>query len=43
MAAYRELLARAFPGREIRAALLWTQGPRLDRLPASLLAAHRPV
>ena len=43
MAAYAELLGRAFPDRETRAALLWTQGPRLDRLPAALLAPHRPA
>ena len=37
MAAYRAVLARIYPGRQIRCALLWTEGPRLMELPASQL------
>lgn len=37
MAAYRALLLKAYPGREVRAALVWTQGPRVDLLPPALL------
>ena len=40
MATYGVILRELWPGREIRAGLLWTQAPRLDRLPAALLAAH---
>ena len=42
LAAYGELLRQIYPGRDIVAALLWTQGPRLDRLPPGLLDRHRP-
>ncbi|MDF2763655.1 MAG: helicase, UvrD [Rhodospirillales bacterium] len=37
MAAYREALARVYPGAEIRCALLWTDGPRLMEIPGALL------
>jgi ATP-dependent helicase/nuclease subunit A len=39
LAAYRLALARIFPERVIRAALLWTDGPRLMELPADRLDA----
>lgn len=42
MAAYRAVLAAAFPGRRIEAALLYTAGPRIHWLPPELLAAHWP-
>lgn len=42
MAAYAAALARVFPGHEVEAALLYTAGPQLIRLPAALLAAHAP-
>ena len=42
MAAYRALLARIYPGREVRAALLFTDGPRLMPLPNGLLERHAP-
>ncbi|MFI4988804.1 MAG: 3'-5' exonuclease, partial [Alphaproteobacteria bacterium] len=42
MAAYRALLARIYPGRRTRAALLFTDGPRLMLLPDGLLDAHAP-
>ena len=42
MAAYRALLAQIYPGRPIRAALLWTVEVRLLELPAALLDAHAP-
>ncbi len=37
MAAYRAVLARIYPGREVRCALLWTDGPTLMELPAESL------
>ena len=37
MAAYRALLAEIYPGRKIRAALLWTYEARLTELPEALL------
>jgi ATP-dependent helicase/nuclease subunit A len=39
LAAYRLAVARVFPGRTIRAALLWTDGPSLMELPADRLDA----
>jgi ATP-dependent helicase/nuclease subunit A len=37
LAAYRDVLRRLFPGKEIRAALLWIDGPVLMELPPALL------
>ena len=37
MAAYAAVLKEAYPGREIRCALVWTDGPKLMDLPADLL------
>ena len=37
LAAYRAALARLFPGRSLRAALLWTDGPRLMEIPSTML------
>ncbi|MET0687738.1 MAG: double-strand break repair helicase AddA [Methyloceanibacter sp.] len=37
LAAYRAALERLFPGRTLRAALLWTDGPRLMEIPSALL------
>ncbi|MCU0891270.1 MAG: double-strand break repair helicase AddA [Sandarakinorhabdus sp.] len=42
MAAYAAALARVFPGRRVRAALLYTAGPRLIELPADALATWQP-
>jgi ATP-dependent helicase/nuclease subunit A len=42
MAAYAEALQVIFPGRTIEAALLYTAGPILFELPATLLARHKP-
>jgi ATP-dependent helicase/nuclease subunit A len=42
MACYQAALAAVYPGRPVRCALLWTDGPRLMELPADLLARHRP-
>ncbi len=39
MAAYRAAVRRIFPGRPVRAALLWTDGPTLMHLPDALLDA----
>ena len=48
LAAYRAGLARIFPGRSIRAGLLWTEVPVLMALPdaqmeAASVAYHNPV
>lgn len=42
MAAYAAALARVFPGRQVRAALLYTAGPRLIELPADVLRDWQP-
>ena len=42
MAAYAAALQVAYPGRPVRAALLYTQVPMLLELPAALLDAHKP-
>ena len=42
MAAYSCIVQELWPGRRVSAGLLWTQAPRLDLLPAALLAAHAP-
>ena len=39
LALYRAVLARLYPGRSIRAVLVWTEGPHLMELPASVLDA----
>ncbi|TRO96351.1 double-strand break repair helicase AddA [Glycocaulis profundi] len=39
MAAYRALLSALHPGRPVRCALLWTDGPRLMELPGEMLDA----
>ncbi|MGH6791790.1 MAG: double-strand break repair helicase AddA, partial [Methyloceanibacter sp.] len=39
LAAYRLALARLFPGRKLRAALLWTDGPKLMEIPQAMLDA----
>jgi ATP-dependent helicase/nuclease subunit A len=38
MGAYATVLAEAYPSHQIRAALAWTDGPKLMELPADLLA-----
>jgi len=42
MAGYRAALRAIFPGREIRAALLFADGPKLIWLPDALLDRHAP-
>ncbi|MBI3710748.1 MAG: double-strand break repair helicase AddA [Proteobacteria bacterium] len=37
MAAYRAALRQVYPGRRVRSALLWTDGPRLMELPDEVL------
>jgi ATP-dependent helicase/nuclease subunit A len=37
LAAYRLALRKLFPGRSVRAALLWTDGPRLMEVPSTSL------
>lgn len=43
MAAYAALLGQAFPGHDVRASLLYSQGPMLHRLPPMLLDVHKPA
>jgi ATP-dependent helicase/nuclease subunit A len=43
MALYRALLAGAFPGRTVRCALLWTEGPRIMELSGAALDRFAPV
>ena len=40
LALYRAALARIYPGREIRCALLWTEGPRLMPISPERLAGY---
>ena len=40
LSAYRSLLLQLYPGRRVRAALLWTEVPRLDEVPTALLERH---
>jgi ATP-dependent helicase/nuclease subunit A len=42
LSAYRAALARIYPDREIRCALLWTDGPRLMPISPDLLAGYSP-
>jgi ATP-dependent helicase/nuclease subunit A len=42
MAAYVAVLAQIFPERMVSAALLYTEGPVLHRLPQALLDTHKP-
>ena len=42
MALYRALLAGAFPGRPVRCALLWTEGPRIMELSDAILDRFAP-
>jgi ATP-dependent helicase/nuclease subunit A len=42
MAAYCALLQAIYPQRPVRAALLWTEGPRLMALDDATLAPHWP-
>ncbi|MFT8665267.1 double-strand break repair helicase AddA [Acetobacter orientalis] len=42
MAAYRALLQGLYPTKPIVCVLVWTEGPRADVLPDTMLAAHAP-
>jgi ATP-dependent helicase/nuclease subunit A len=42
LAIYRAALAQIYPGRDIRCALLWTQGPLLMPISPETLAGHAP-
>jgi ATP-dependent helicase/nuclease subunit A len=42
MAAYAAVLGQVYPGRTVRCALLWTDGPRLMQLSDAALAEHAP-
>jgi ATP-dependent helicase/nuclease subunit A len=41
LAAYRLAVARIFGQRNVRAAILWTDGPRIMEIPSDLLDAHQ--
>ncbi len=41
LAAYRLALGEIYPGRRVRAALLWTDGPRLMEVPADVLDGYQ--
>lgn len=43
MAAYRTVLRRAYPGREVRCALVWTVGGTVMELAPNLLDSHAPA
>ncbi len=40
LAAYRLALARLFPDKSLKAAILWTDGPRLMEIPGDMLATY---
>jgi ATP-dependent helicase/nuclease subunit A len=40
LAAYRLALARLFPDKALKAAILWTDGPRLMEIPGDMLATY---
>jgi ATP-dependent helicase/nuclease subunit A len=42
LAAYRAAVTAIYPGRDVRCALLWTEGPRLMPVSAARLDAHLP-
>jgi ATP-dependent helicase/nuclease subunit A len=42
LAAYQAAIARIYPDRGIRCALLWTEGPRLMPISPEILAGHLP-
>jgi ATP-dependent helicase/nuclease subunit A len=42
LAAYRAAVEAIYPGREVRAALLWTDGPRLMPVSPAALADRLP-
>ena len=42
MASYRAVLAEIYPGRAIRCALLWTEGPRIMQLSDASLVRYSP-
>lgn len=42
LAIYQAALARVYPGREVRCALLWTEGPLLMPISPEILAGYLP-
>ncbi|MFO1190182.1 MAG: double-strand break repair helicase AddA [Alphaproteobacteria bacterium] len=42
MAAYRAVLGQALPGRAVRCALVWTEGPKMMPVPPDLLDRYAP-
>jgi ATP-dependent helicase/nuclease subunit A len=42
MAAYAAALEAIYPGRQVEAAVLYTQTPQLIAVPATILAKHKP-
>jgi len=47
LALYRAVLSSLYPGRPVRAALVWTEGPELMEIPAEALdaaiASYKPA
>lgn len=43
MAAYAAALSVIYPGRQVEAAVLYTQTPQLIAIPATMLASHKPA
>jgi ATP-dependent helicase/nuclease subunit A len=43
LAAYRAAVGAIYPGRQVRCALLWTEGPRLMPVSSALLDRHAPA
>ena len=41
LAAYRLAVQRIYPGAHVRAAILWTDGPRIMEIPTALLEARQ--
>src|SRR5262249_18325164 len=41
LAAYRLCVGRIFPGKAVRAAILWTDGPRIMEIPEAALDAYQ--
>ena len=42
IAAYRALVSKLYPDRDIRCFLVWTAGPRVDLLSNTVLNRHTP-
>jgi ATP-dependent helicase/nuclease subunit A len=43
LAAYRAVLRKLYPGRQVRCALVWTEGPTFMAIPQAVLDSHAPA